>query len=339
MTTVFISHTSSDDAFVARIAQRLASAGVETWIDNGRIVPGDDIIQKVETGLSDATHVIVVFSPASLLSDWVREETHAAQLTAISGSSRVIPIIYGAISPSAIPLLLRSRLYVDFREPKNFEQSMAQLLSAFAPSTEPPASKPSLEIIDCQFARRPKDGAIAIELLLTNHSKRIVNIKNVSISSGIPYHVSYWHLPPTVAFPLSLTVGPRTANGQIVVGGFIGHEAEEWRRPVIGQLALAPYHTELIINLPIYVAVGPQEEVLLRIPFESITTGMEQQIEIRRLLGEERFEHYHGSGTRIQIDASNAKASFVAQESLLETLLPLIPDHDNHEIQSRFRRS
>jgi hypothetical protein len=338
MATAFISHTSSDDAFVARLAQRLESAGVSVWIDSGRIVPGDDILQKVEEGLSDATHVVVVFSPASLLSDWVREESHAAQLAAIAGNSRIIPVIYGAISPSAIPLLLRSRLYVDFRDSEQFERSIAQLLSAFATLPETPSIEASIDIADFQIARRAKDGATAIELLLSNPHKRTLSIKRLSICSRTPYSVSYAFLPPTIVFPLSLTFGPRTANGVVVVGGGIGHEADEWRRPVMGELVLAPYHTEFRVDLPLYIAIGPKEEVLLRIPLESVAMGKEHEERlgtvIRRMTDLEE-EFY--SGTQITIELSEgSKTSITSNHSLLLTLRLLMTDNGDDELRERF---
>ena len=185
MPKVFISHSSADDPFVERLRKRLEAASVEVWIDSRRIVPGDDILEKVEQGLASSTHAIIVFSPASLLSNWVREESHAAQLTAIAGSSRIIPLIYGAMSPSAIPLLLRSRLYVDFRDPASFDDSVNQLLSAFDAEVDEPSSTTDspLEIADVQVASRPADSGTAVELLLANQRRRVLNIRRVSLRS------------------------------------------------------------------------------------------------------------------------------------------------------------
>jgi hypothetical protein len=202
MAIAFISHTSSDDAFVEKIAKRLEAAGVGVWVDSGRIVPGDDILQKIEDGLSSATHVIVVLSPSSLISDWVREETHSAQLAAIAGTARLIPIIYGAISPLSIPFLLRSRLYVDFRQLDKFDQSITQLLSAFAEQAKSDQVSGSLDIGDVQISFRPRDRKIGIEMLLANPGKRTANIRKIGIRSITPYMVSYASPPPTLSFPI-----------------------------------------------------------------------------------------------------------------------------------------
>src|SRR5262249_15690247 len=161
------------------------------------------------------------------------------QLAAIAATSRIVPVIYGAMSPSSVPLLLRSRLFVDFRNPDDFERSVAQLLSAFADQPDGPQHPPSLlRLVDLQIARRMKSGQAAIEVLLTNTGKRTVSVKSLRVNSSVPYHVAYAMPPSTIVYPLSLTIGPRTANGIAVVGGAIGHEAEEWRRPVAGRLVL-----------------------------------------------------------------------------------------------------
>lgn len=339
MTSVFISHTSGDDAFVDRIASALNSAGIDVWVDSGRIVPGDDIIEKIEQGLSNSSHIIVVFSPESLLSNWVREETHAAQLMAIARTARIIPVLYGAISPLAIPSLLRARLYVDFRKMEEFNHSISQLLAAFASNPTPDELQTSLEIIDIQIARRQKDNATAIEIFLKNSGRRVTNIRKVHTVSRISYSIDYHRPPPTVIYPLALTLGPRTANGVVMVGGEIGHESEEWRRPVIGQIVLAPYHTDFMMELPIYVAMGPQEEVILRIPIESFGVGeAEWKSWDAPTYQFAEFQARHDDGTIICIETSEGIASLVSPRSLLPALKSFVDSWDDDGLKNRFSR-
>jgi hypothetical protein len=343
MPTAFISHTAGDDAFVERLAARLAEAGIDVWLDSGRIRPGDDIIEKIEEGLSDATHVVVVLSPTSLLSSWVREESHAAQLSALSGASRLIPIIYGAMSPRALPPLLQSRLYVDFRSADEFERSISQLLSAFAVDGEKHVHESPLQLTDIQFAVREGGRDTAIELLLANTGRRAAIIKALRIDSAVPYHIHYYALPPTATYPLELTVGPRTANGVAVVGGAIGHDAEEWRRPVSGRLVIGPYHTELGVELPLYLAIGPTEEVLVRVPIVSVTTNVEPKERDRR--ASQRFETAESEnlwGTRVVVTQSDGrKCVRDFPESFLDFILPLFAGDDGeikHRLERRLRR-
>ena len=132
--STFISHSTLDDAFVHQLAKDLERHGIETWVDEAEIRPGDDFVSRIEEGLRKATHVIIVLSPRSVISSWVKEETHAAQLRAIRGEARLIPLLLGDLNTADIPLLLRSRLYVDFRDPAKHSDEFRKLLSAFETS-------------------------------------------------------------------------------------------------------------------------------------------------------------------------------------------------------------
>ena len=74
---VFIGHASEDKerllrAFATKLRQE---AGVDAWVDEWEIYPGDSLVQKIsEEGLKDAEAVIIVLSEHSVDKPWVREE-------------------------------------------------------------------------------------------------------------------------------------------------------------------------------------------------------------------------------------------------------------------------
>ena len=74
---VFISHASEDKerllrAFATKLRQE---AGVDAWVDEWEIYPGDSLVQKIfEEGVKDAEAVIIVLSEHSVDKPWVREE-------------------------------------------------------------------------------------------------------------------------------------------------------------------------------------------------------------------------------------------------------------------------
>jgi hypothetical protein len=80
MAGVFISHSSEDKSFVLRLAADLAIAGVPVWLDSWELGPGDSLMEKIQTGVTISSFVIVVVSPASLKSKWVRQELKAGLL-------------------------------------------------------------------------------------------------------------------------------------------------------------------------------------------------------------------------------------------------------------------
>jgi hypothetical protein len=74
----FISHSSIDKPFVERLAGDLRTReGIDAWLDQWEILPGERIPQKLEEGLSNADIFVFVLSPESVNSQWVSYEKDA----------------------------------------------------------------------------------------------------------------------------------------------------------------------------------------------------------------------------------------------------------------------
>src|SRR5262245_24408455 len=71
---VFLSHNVQDKDRVRGIAERLRSAGLKVWFDEGSIAPGDDIYLALERGLETSRTLVLFLSPAALGSNWVHLE-------------------------------------------------------------------------------------------------------------------------------------------------------------------------------------------------------------------------------------------------------------------------
>ncbi len=73
---VFISHTSDDKLrFVIGFAECLRRNGVDAWLDQWEIQPGDSIVEKIfEQGISQADVFIVILSKNTADKPWVRED-------------------------------------------------------------------------------------------------------------------------------------------------------------------------------------------------------------------------------------------------------------------------
>ena len=121
--TAFISYSHSDKDFVSRLAKDLMQSGIEIWVDQFDLQPGDSLIQKIfEEGLSQSKFFLVVLSAASTSSKWVKEELDAAMIRKIEGVTRIIPIIK---EPCEIPIPLRSLLYLDLSD--DYEEGLRRL--------------------------------------------------------------------------------------------------------------------------------------------------------------------------------------------------------------------
>jgi len=71
---VFLSHNRQDKPRVRALAERLKEAGLQVWLDDWVIRPGDDIYLAIERGLEAARVQVLCLSPAALGSDWVALE-------------------------------------------------------------------------------------------------------------------------------------------------------------------------------------------------------------------------------------------------------------------------
>ena len=92
---VFLSHNSLDKLFARRLASTLEASGVQVWIDEAEILPGDSLLGKIELAIDRVDYLIVVLSPHSVSSEWVTREVRMAMHREIAGKRVVvIPVLY-----------------------------------------------------------------------------------------------------------------------------------------------------------------------------------------------------------------------------------------------------
>ncbi|WP_082889690.1 toll/interleukin-1 receptor domain-containing protein [Achromobacter ruhlandii] len=111
---IFISHSSRDKGFVRGLAVDLSEIGHQPWLDEWEIIAGESIVEKVSSGLEDADLVVVVLSKNSIESKWVENEWQAKYWGEIQ--DRRVAVIPVVIEDCVVPILLRTKKYVDFRE-------------------------------------------------------------------------------------------------------------------------------------------------------------------------------------------------------------------------------
>jgi hypothetical protein len=71
---VFCSHSSIDKPRVKEVAARLAAAGIDPWVDDWEIAPGDDIVARIDEGLAACQVGLIFFSKTTMEKAWVRGE-------------------------------------------------------------------------------------------------------------------------------------------------------------------------------------------------------------------------------------------------------------------------
>lgn len=93
---LYLAHASEDHDTLARpLAEKLMAAGVEVWLDGWEIRTGDSLKRKMEVGLADTTHFLVLLTPNSIGKAWVEREIDVGFVRAVNGRSRFLGLRIG----------------------------------------------------------------------------------------------------------------------------------------------------------------------------------------------------------------------------------------------------
>ena len=124
---VFMSYSRRDETVMRRIATFLRDQGINVWVDNEKLVPGTPIWEvEIEKAIVNAGAVVVLLSPDSKNSPWVRREIGFAEDNEI----RILPILVTGNERNAIPIRLTNHQRIDIRQ--NEELGLSSLKTTIA---------------------------------------------------------------------------------------------------------------------------------------------------------------------------------------------------------------
>ncbi|MCI0551775.1 MAG: toll/interleukin-1 receptor domain-containing protein [Anaerolineae bacterium] len=134
MQQIFISYSRKDIDFARKLAGDLEKAGYDVWWDLTDLRGGDDWVKTIPAAIASSQHVIVVLTPDSIESEWVRKE----YTQALSLRKKIIPILLKATS---VPFALNTINFVNFASGE-YADRFKELLSALGFTGQPPAVTP-----------------------------------------------------------------------------------------------------------------------------------------------------------------------------------------------------
>ncbi len=71
---VFINHRSIHKPWVITLANNLCQRSYKVWLDAWQLVPGQNFSEGLHSGLKNSRKAILVATPDSVVSGWVREK-------------------------------------------------------------------------------------------------------------------------------------------------------------------------------------------------------------------------------------------------------------------------
>ncbi|MGE0823940.1 MAG: TIR domain-containing protein [Candidatus Binatia bacterium] len=101
---VFISHASVDDGFVKDLREQLEAHQIPVWIDSRNLRGGNKLAPEISQAIGQARQVLVVLSPQTVNSPWVRKEVQQALQVEKSRNDgyRVIPLLLPGLTVGAL---------------------------------------------------------------------------------------------------------------------------------------------------------------------------------------------------------------------------------------------
>src|SRR5437762_391085 len=127
MKRIFVSYSSSDRALAVLLQREFVRAGLQVWMDDQELRPGDHLLERLADAVHDVDHICAIVSRAYLASNWAKKEQSLALSKEVSeGRALVIPILVG---DAELPAVLSDRVYADFRNPGSFRRELEKLVT------------------------------------------------------------------------------------------------------------------------------------------------------------------------------------------------------------------
>jgi TIR domain len=89
---VFLSYSPADESFAKQLASELSRRGCEVWDPRAEVLPGDNYGQLIGQALKKSKVMIVLLSPDSVKSEWVRRDIEYA-LSNLNYAGRLFPVL------------------------------------------------------------------------------------------------------------------------------------------------------------------------------------------------------------------------------------------------------
>jgi len=129
---VFLCHASQDKTHVRGLYQRLlAEPWIDPWLDEEKLLPGQDWNMEIEKAVEAADVVLVCLSQQSVSKEgYVQRELRFALDIALEKPEEVIFIIPLRLDECELPRKLRSWQYVDYFPAGNRDGAYQRLMQS-----------------------------------------------------------------------------------------------------------------------------------------------------------------------------------------------------------------
>ena len=127
---VFLSYDRADEAFAKALSAELTKRGLSVWMDEERLLPGDNWAEQIGEALKKSKAMVVLISPESMRSKWIRHEIEYA-LGDLRYENRLFPVLVR--QTDQVPWILRELNMLSARQgTAKISESIADALKQVA---------------------------------------------------------------------------------------------------------------------------------------------------------------------------------------------------------------
>ena len=119
---VFLSHSTRDLWISERLKEKIEEIGVEVWLDAFDLPGGRNVKERIKEGMRSSTECLILLSPASRESDWVK---HEAGLADAFGKPTTLVLLH--VVDDDVPDPLRDLKFFDINEFPAYVRHLALL--------------------------------------------------------------------------------------------------------------------------------------------------------------------------------------------------------------------
>lgn len=119
---VFLCHASEDKPAVRSVRSQLNKAGFDTWLDEDKILPGQDWDSEIRSAIKKSSSVVIFLSPHSQKRGYLQKEIRRALDAAEEQPEGAIFLIPVKLEPCEVPERLSRLQWVELWAEEGFER-------------------------------------------------------------------------------------------------------------------------------------------------------------------------------------------------------------------------
>jgi hypothetical protein len=154
---VFMCHASSDKADVRKLYERLVADGIDAWLDEKKLLPGQEWQVEIPKAVRNSDAVLVCLSPVSVSkTGFVQKEIRCALDVADEKPEGSIYIIPARLKECGVPDRLRKFQWLNLFEANGYEQLLAALRQCASAPHKPTAAPVGRDAVTVKAGHRER---------------------------------------------------------------------------------------------------------------------------------------------------------------------------------------